>query len=186
MHRNLGKWEMADYTAVAQWLRGKPFVAKDRIGITGGSYGGYVTLMAMTAGVPAFDFGLASASVSDWKLYDSVYTERYMDTPSENPDGYAQGAVLTHIEKYDGGLRITHGTMDDNVHMQNSIQVVDWLVSHNKSFELMLYPNSRHGFVPAQRPHSPRETHDYWGRTRLDGASPPAPVRAPRGGGKRP
>jgi dipeptidyl-peptidase 4 len=186
MHRNLGKWEIADYTAVAQWLRSKPFVAKDRIGITGGSYGGYVTLMAMTAGAPAFNFGLASASVSDWKLYDNVYTERFMDTPSENPDGYTQGAVLTHIEKYAGGLKITHGTMDDNVHMQNSIQVIDWLVSHNKSFELMLYPNSRHGFVAAQRPHSTRETHDYWARTLLDGSIPPAPMLPPPGGGKRP
>jgi len=185
MHRNLGKWEMADYGAVAAWLRNRPFVAKDRIGITGGSYGGYVTLMAMTAGAPAFNVGQASASVSDWRLYDSVYTERYMDTPSENPDGYKQGAVLTHVEKYVGGLKITHGTMDDNVHMQNSIQVVDWLVSHNKSFELMLYPNSRHGYVAAQRPHSTRETHDFWARTLLAGSLPPAPVLPAAGGGAR-
>ena len=186
MHRNLGKWEMADYTAVAQWLRNKPFVAKDRIGITGGSYGGYVTLMAMTAAAPHFNFGQAGSSVSDWRLYDSVYTERFMDTPTENPDGYKQGAVLTHIEKYTGGLKITHGTIDDNVHMQNSIQVVDWLVSHNKSFELMLYPNSRHGFAAAQRPHSTRESHDFWVRTLLDGTIPPAPVLAPPVGARRP
>jgi dipeptidyl-peptidase-4 len=185
MHRRLGAWEIADYGAVAAWLRGRPFVAKDRIGITGGSYGGYVTLMAMTAGAPAFNYGLASASVSDWKLYDSVYTERYMDAPAENPEGYRQGAVLTHIEKYAGGLKITHGTMDDNVHMQNSIQVIDWLVSHNRSVEVMIYPNSRHGFLPAQRPHSTRETHDYWARTLLAGALAPAQVIAPPSGQPR-
>jgi dipeptidyl-peptidase-4 len=185
MHRCLGKWEIADYGAVAAWLRNKPFVAKDRIGITGGSYGGYVTLMAMTAGAPHFNFGQAGSSVSDWRLYDSVYTERFMDSPGENPDGYKQGAVLTHIEKYTGGLKITHGTMDDNVHMQNSIQVVEWLVAHNRSFELMLYPNSRHGFVAAQRPHSTRETHDFWALTLLAGALAPAPVVAPSSGPPR-
>ena len=186
MHRCLGKWEIADYEVAAAWLRGKPFVAKDRIGITGGSYGGYVTLMAMTAGAPAFNFGLAASSVSDWQLYDSVYTERYMDTPTENPDGYKQGAVLTHVEKYAGGLKITHGTIDDNVHMQNSIQVIDWLTSHNTSFEMMLYPNSRHGFQAAQRPHATREAHDFWVRSLLDGKAPLAPVLTGGGPGKRP
>jgi dipeptidyl-peptidase-4 len=184
MHRCLGTWEMKDYTTAAAWLRSRPFVAKDKIGITGGSYGGYVTLMAMTAGAPAFNYGIAASSVSDWQLYDSVYTERYMDTPSENPDGYKQGAVLTHVDKYVGGLKITHGTIDDNVHMQNSIQVIDWLVSHNKSFEMMLYPNSRHGFQPSQRPHATREAHDFWARNLLDGKIPPAPVIA-GGGGRR-
>ena len=137
--------------------------------------------MAMTAGARHFNFGQAGSSVSDWQLYDSVYTERFMDTPSENPDGYKHGAVLTHIEGYTGGLKITHGTLDDNVHMQNSIQVIDWLVSHNRSFELMLYPNSRHGFQASQRPHSTRETHDFWVRTLLDGTIPPAPVLPPPG-----
>jgi dipeptidyl-peptidase 4 len=186
MHRCLGTWEMKDYTTAAAWLRSRPFVAKDRIGITGGSYGGYVTLMAMTAGAPAFNFGLAASSVGDWRLYDSVYTERYMDTPTENPDGYTQGAVLTHAEKYVGGLKITHGTMDDNVHMQNSIQVIDWLVSHNKSFDVMIYPNSRHGFQPAQRPHATREAHDFWVRTLLDGKAPLAPVLTGGAPGRRP
>ncbi len=185
MHRCLGKWEIADYAAAAAWLRTRPFVAKDRIGITGGSYGGYVTLMAMTAGEPAFNYGLAASSVSDWQLYDSVYTERYMDSPSENPDGYKQGAVLTHVEKYAGGLKITHGTIDDNVHMQNSIQVIDWLTSHNKSFEMMLYPDSRHGFKPSQRPHATREAHDFWVRTLLDGKVPLAPVLTGGGPGRR-
>ncbi len=186
MHRCLGRWEMADYAAAAAWLRGQPFVAKDKIGITGSSYGGYVTLMAMTAGAPVFNYGLAVSSVSDWQLYDSVYTERFMDTPKENPDGYKQGAVLTHMEKYAGGLKITHGTIDDNVHMQNSIQVIDWLVTHNRSFEMMLYPNSRHGVQPSQRAHATREAHDFWVRTLLDGTALLAPVLAGGGPGRRP
>jgi dipeptidyl-peptidase-4 len=169
MHRNLGKWEMADLAAAVTWLRAKPFVAKDRIGIAGGSYGGYTTMMALTLDADFFDFGQAASSVTDWKLYDSVYTERYMDTPAENPEGYKNGAVLTWAEKYKGVLRITHGTTDDNVHMQNSTQVIDWLTRNNKRFEMMLYPDSRHGVQASQRAHSVRETHDFWVRNLLGG-----------------
>jgi dipeptidyl-peptidase-4 len=176
MHRQLGKWEMTDLITAAKWLRTKPFIARDRIAITGGSYGGYTTMLALTHGADHFNFGVASASVTDWKLYDSVYTERYMDTPAENPEGYRQGAVLTWIDRYKGGLRMTHGTIDDNVHAQNTVQVVDWLTSNNKRFELMLYPDSRHGLQASQRAHATRETHDYWVRNLLDGKLPPAPV----------
>ncbi len=172
MHRNLGKWEMHDLIAAAKWLRGKPFVAGDRIGITGSSYGGYTTMMALTCGADHFNYGIAGSSVTDWRLYDSVYTERYMDTPEENPEGYRNGAVLSWADRYKGMLRITHGTIDDNVHMQNSTQVVDWLVSNNKSFELMLYPDSRHGLLPSQRVHQARETHDFWVRHLLGGKLP--------------
>jgi dipeptidyl-peptidase-4 len=169
MHRNLGKWEMHDLIAAADWLRAKPFVATDRIGIAGGSYGGYTTLMALTYGAGRFNYGQAGSAVSDWQLYDSVYTERYMDSPAENPSGYKNGAVLTYVDRYKGGLRITHGTIDDNVHMQNSLQVIDWLTTHNKRFDLMLYPDSRHGLQPSQRAHANRESHDFWVRTLLDG-----------------
>ena len=175
MHRNLGKWEMEDYSAAAAWLRTLPFVDGDRIGITGGSYGGYVTMMALTHGAEHFNYGVAGASVTDWHLYDSVYTERYMDTPDENPEGYKDSAVLTWIDQYTGGLFITHGTIDDNVHMQNSIQVVDRLTSDNKIFELMLYPDSRHGVQKVQRAHRSRITHDFWVRTLLDGEGELAP-----------
>ena len=175
MHRSLGKWEMADLIAAAKWLRTKPFIAKERIGIEGGSYGGYATMMALFYGAGHFNFGQAGASVTDWQLYDTVYTERYMDTPKENPEGYKAGAVLTYGDRYKGGLLITHGTIDDNVHMQNSMQVVDYLTSQNKPFELMLYPDSRHGYQAAQRAHSARLGHDYWVRTLLGGKLPLAP-----------
>lgn len=177
MHRQLGRWEMHDLIAAARWLRDKPFVDPERIGITGGSYGGYTTLMALTHGAEHFNFGVARSSVTDWRLYDTVYTERYMDTPAENPEGYEKGRVLHWIERYKGRVLITHGTIDDNVHMQNSIQVVDWLTSHDKAFEMMLYPDSRHGFQAAQRPHSTRETHDFWMRTLL---APPAAAATDR------
>jgi dipeptidyl-peptidase 4 len=175
MHRNLGKWEMHDLIAAANWLRAKPFVDGARIGIVGGSYGGYVTMMGLTYGAGTFNYGQAGSSVTDWRLYDTVYTERYMDTPAENPEGYKNGAVLTWIDRYKGGLRITHGTTDDNVHLQNSLQVVDWLTSHNKPFELMLYPGSRHGLQPAQRAHQNRESHEFWVRHLLGGRMPQEP-----------
>lgn len=172
MHRNLGKWEMTDLIAAADWLRTRPFIAADRIGIAGGSYGGYTTMMALTYGAGKFNYGQAGSSVTDWKLYDTVYTERYMDTPAENPEGYKNGAVLTWIDRYKGGLRITHGTIDDNVHMQNSLQVMDWLTSHNKPFDLMLYPGSRHGLQPPQRAHQNRESHEFWVKHLLNGRMP--------------
>ncbi len=162
MHRNLGKWEMNDLIAAVKWLRNKPFIDPNRIGITGGSYGGYTTCMALTYGADYFTHGIAEYSVTDWKLYDSVYTERYMDTPEENPKGYEFGSAMTHADKYKGYLLITHGTMDDNVHMQNTIQLISKLQDLNKDFELMLYPNARHGVGFPKRNHSTRENVQFW------------------------
>ena len=172
MHRQLGTWEMTDLSTAAAWLRAKPFVEGDRIGITGSSYGGYTTAMVLTKAAGSFNFGIAGSSVTDWQLYDSVYTERYMDSPSENPDGYKSGAVLTWVDRYKGGLRITHGTTDDNVHMQQTVQLVDWLTTHDKRFELMIYPDSRHGIQASQRAHQARESHDFWVRNLLGGKLP--------------
>ena len=172
MHRQLGKWEMTDLSTAAAWLRAKPFVQGDRIGITGSSYGGYTTAMALTHAAGQFNFGIAGSSVTDWKLYDSVYTERYMDQPAENPEGYKAGAVLTWADRYKGGLRLTHGTIDDNVHMQQTVQLCDWLTTHDKRFELMIYPDSRHGIQASQRAHQARESHDFWVRNLLGGRLP--------------
>ncbi len=164
MHRNLGKWEMHDYIAAVKWLRQKSFVDSAKIGITGGSYGGYATCMALTYGADYFTHGIANFSVTDWKLYDTVYTERYMDTPEENPEGYEFGSVLTHADKYKGTMLITHGTMDDNVHMQNTIQLIDKFEDLNKDFELLLYPGARHGVGGKKRQHFSRENVQYWFR----------------------
>ena len=162
MHRNLGKWEMNDYIECAKWLRTKPYVDAKKIAITGGSYGGYVTAMALTAGADYFTHGIASSSPTDWRLYDTHYTERYMDTPAENPDGYKAGSVMTHADKLKGVLRIVHGTMDDNVHMQNSIQLVDKLEDLGKHFEFIVYPGGRHGWGGAKGVHSRVETARFY------------------------
>jgi dipeptidyl-peptidase-4 len=162
MHRQLGKYEMQDYTAAVKWLRKLPFVDSTRIGITGGSYGGYATLMALTAGADYFTHGQADFSVTDWRLYDNVYTERFMDTPEENPEGYKAASVMTHADRLKGKLLITHGTMDDNVHMQNTLQLIDKFEDLDKDFQLMLYPNGRHGIGPPKNKHMAREGWEFW------------------------
>ena len=162
MHRNLGKWEMNDLIEAVKWLRKKAFIDPEKIGITGGSYGGYTTCMALTYGSDYFTHGYANSSVTDWRLYDTVYTERYMDKPSENKKGYDFGSVMTHADKYKGVLYLAHGTMDDNVHMQNTIQLIDKLIDLGKNFELMLYPNQRHSFGGKKREHSNRHYVDFW------------------------
>lgn len=162
MHRNLGKWEMNDYIESVKYLKTLPFIDTTKIGITGGSYGGYLTCLALTYGADYFTHGISDFPVTDWKLYDNIYTERYMDTPEENPDGYKFGSALTHADKYKGYLLITHGTLDDNVHMQNTIQFIDKLISLNKDFEVMLYPNERHGYGMVKRTHQYREYVQFW------------------------
>lgn len=145
IYRQLGKYEIEDYMQGVRWLKQKPFVDGSKICITGTSFGGYLTCMALTYGAGEFNYGVANASVTDWRLYDTHYTERFMDTPAENPDGYKNTAVMTYTGMYKGLLRIVHGTTDDNVHMQNSIQLIDKLEDEGKHFEFMLYPGERHG-----------------------------------------
>ena len=162
LYKNLGRWEINDYIEAVKWLRTKSFIDASKIGITGGSYGGYVTCMALTLGADYFTHGIGEYSLTDWRLYDNVYTERYMDTPEENPEGYKYGSAMTHAEKYKGLLRITHGTLDDNCHMQNTIQLVDKFTSLDKHFELMLYPNERHGVGFPKWKHAQREYVEFW------------------------
>lgn len=155
MHRNLGYWEMQDYSTMAKWFIDNGQADSTKICITGFSYGGYMSCYALTYGAGLFTHGMAGGSVVDWQLYDSHYTERFMDTPDENPDGYKKSSVLTHVGKYKGMLQIVHGTLDDNVHMQNSIQLIGALQDKGKDFEFMLYPNGRHGWrnLPARNNH---------------------------------
>lgn len=146
LHRNLGEWEIRDYSTMARYLIEKGIADPERIGITGFSYGGYITCLALTKGADFFTHGMAGGSVTDWKYYDSAYTERFMDTPQENPDGYKKSSVLSYVDRYKGFLQIAHGAMDDNVHMQNSIQLINDLQEAKKEFEFMVYPEARHGF----------------------------------------
>lgn len=162
MHRNLGKWEMLDLIQGVKWLHKKSFVDKNRIGITGGSYGGYTTCMALTYGADYFTHGYARSSVTDWRLYDSVYTERYMDRPIDNPEGYEFGAAMIHADKFKGTLFMSHGNLDDNVHMQNTIQLIDKFMELEKSgFGFMVYPDQRHGTRGKKRAHSNRHYIDF-------------------------
>ncbi|HXH98975.1 MAG TPA: S9 family peptidase [Sphingobacteriaceae bacterium] len=157
IHRQMGKYEIEDYMDAANLLKSQSYVDNTKIGITGGSFGGYVTAMALTYGADVFTHGIANYSVTDWQLYDTHYTERFMDTPQENPDGYKSTSALTYAEKLKGILRIVHGTMDDNVHMQNSIQLVNKLQDLNKHFEFMVYPGERHGWGGKKARHSNQE-----------------------------
>ncbi len=146
MHRQLGHWEMIDYSTAAKWLKEKPWVAKNKLLITGHSYGGYITCLALTKSSEYFDYGIAGAPVTSWELYDTHYTERFMDRPQENAEGYKQASVLSYTDKYKGILRVMHGDRDDNVHMQHTIQLADKFTSGTVPFELMIYPGSRHGW----------------------------------------
>ena len=162
LYRSLGKWEILDYEDAVKWLRTKSYVDSARIGITGSSYGGYITCMALTKGADYWTHGFAGSSVTDWRLYDDIYTERYMDTPKDNPEGYKDGSVLTFVKNYKGKLYLTHGDMDDNVHMQNSIYLISRLEDEGKIFEFMLYPEGRHAWGGAKATHSKNEANNFW------------------------
>lgn len=162
MYRNLGKWEMVDYAEAVKWLRAQPYVDATRMGITGGSYGGYTTCLALTAGADYWTHGIALYSVTDWGLYDNVYTERFMDTPKDNPEGYKAGTAMNFAANLKGKLYIVHGEMDDNVHMQNSIQLISKLQDQNKEFQFMMYPNGRHGWGGAKATHLSDLQHKFW------------------------
>ena len=143
-HR-LGSSQLPDQLAGVRWLKEQTYVDPHRIGIWGWSYGGYFTTYALTHAPGVFAAGAAVAPVTDWKLYDSIYTERYMGTPEENPDGYAAGSVLEKVADLRDPLLIIHGTGDDNVHFQNTLQFAEKAWRSGKSFDLKLFPNLKHG-----------------------------------------
>jgi len=152
-YRNLGYWEMTDYMTMAKWFIENGHADPKKIAITGFSYGGYMSCYALTFGSSVFTHAMAGGSVTAWELYDSHYTERFMDTPKENPEGYKSGSVMTHVKNFKGVLQLVHGTSDDNVHMQNSIQLLSALQDTGKEVELMLYPGGRHGWGGAKGKH---------------------------------
>ncbi len=144
-YMELGKYETLDYIETAKYLGSLPYVNKDRIGIFGWSYGGFMSSNALFQGADYFNTAIAVAPVTNWRYYDNIYTERFMRTPQENPDGYDNNSPINHVEKLKGNYLLVHGDADDNVHPQNSMDLFSALVKADKQFDFMLYPNKNHG-----------------------------------------
>ena len=141
----LGKYESDDQIEAAKWLSKHPNVDADNIGIWGWSFGGFMTALCMEKGDGIFDAGISVAPVTNWRYYDNIYTERFMRTPQENPDGYDDNSPLFHAEDLQGDILIVHGSADDNVHVQNTMEFIERLVQADKQFDMMIYTNRNHG-----------------------------------------
>jgi dipeptidyl-peptidase-4 len=141
----LGKNETEDFIDLAKHLKTWEDVDAERIGIQGWSYGGYMASNCITQGADEFSMAIAVAPVTNWKYYDSIYTERFMRTPQENEDGYENNSPINHVEKLKGKYFLIHGSADDNVHYQNTMEMVNALVANNKQFDLFIYPDRNHG-----------------------------------------
>ena len=150
VQRDLGRVELQDQLTGVEYLKTLPFVDPARIGITGGSYGGYMTLYALTNAPSVFKAGVAAAPVTDWKHYDTIYTERYMGTPESNPKGYETSSPLQKASALESDLLLVHGTSDDNVHLANTLAFIAALVRAGKPYALQLHPRQLHGFRPKE------------------------------------
>lgn len=144
-YANLGKLETEDQIAGAKYLGTLGYVDASRIGIWGWSYGGYMSSLVLMKGNDVFKAAIAVAPVTTWRYYDTIYTERYLQTPQQNAAGYDDNSPITHVDKLKGNLLLIHGTGDDNVHYQNAVDLVDALIKADKQFETMYYPNRNHG-----------------------------------------
>ena len=141
----LGKYELEDQIDAARLLGSYNYIDKDRIGIWGWSYGGFMSSNAILKGNDVFSLAIAVAPVSSWRFYDTIYTERYMTTPQENPTGYDENSPINHVEKLKGDYLLVHGSGDDNVHVQNTMRLIEALVQANKQFDWAIYPDKAHG-----------------------------------------
>ncbi|HLT05961.1 MAG TPA: S9 family peptidase [Cyclobacteriaceae bacterium] len=144
-YANLGKIETEDQIAGAKYLGALPYVDRTRIGIWGWSYGGYMSSLSLMVGNDVFKTAIAVAPVTTWRYYDTIYTERYLQTPQLNAAGYDDNSPITHVNKLKGNFLLVHGTGDDNVHYQNAVDLVNALISADKQFETFYYPNRNHG-----------------------------------------
>ena len=144
-YKELGKYEVEDQIDAATVIGNYPYVDKSRIGIFGWSYGGFMSANCILKGNDVFKMAIAVAPVTNWRFYDSVYTERYMQTPQENASGYDDNSPINHVEKLKGKFLLIHGSADDNVHVQNSMQMMEALIQANKQFDSQIYPDKNHG-----------------------------------------
>ncbi|MGM0545292.1 MAG: S9 family peptidase [Bacteroidota bacterium] len=145
VYKQLGKWEANDFVETARFMAEKDWVDSDRMAIRGHSYGGYMTTYTMFNHPDIFEVGIATAPVTDWRLYDSIYTERYMGLIENNNDGYEQSSSITHAENLNGRLLLSHSTMDENVHVQNTMQLLTELTGNGQHVDLQIYPPGAHG-----------------------------------------
>lgn len=144
-YKELGKLETEDFIDFGRWLGDQSYVDAERIGIQGWSYGGFETLLCMTKGADVFSAGISVAPVTNWRYYDTIYTERFMQTPEENASGYDDNSPVFFADLLEGDLLLVHGSGDDNVHFQNSMEMVNALVAAGKDFDFFAYPNRNHG-----------------------------------------
>lgn len=163
IHRQAGKAELEDQLAGAAWLASQPYVDGKRMGIYGHSYGGFMAALAMLAAPGRFEVGVAGSPVTDWRYYDTGYTERYMGTPTDNAAGYEGTDLGKKASGLQGKLFIIHALMDENVHFENTAHLVDALVAADKNFDLLIFPGERHGYRnPAARQYAMRRVVDYF------------------------
>ncbi len=144
-YMQLGKYESEDQVEAARYLGSLPYVDKNNIAIWGWSYGGFMAALCMEKGADVFKAGISVAPVTNWRFYDSIYTERYMRTPKENPDGYDDNSPLSHAEQIKGNYLIIHGSADDNVHLQNTMEFTERMVQAGVQFDMAIYTNRNHG-----------------------------------------
>ena len=152
-YRQLGKYELEDHLEGAKYLASLDYVDESRLGIWGWSYGGYMSALALTKGAGIFKLGIAVSPVTNWRFYDTIYTERYLQTPQLNPDGYDKNSPSTYASQLKGKFLLIHGTGDDNVHFQNSIILEDALINAEKQFNSFYYPDKHHAIQGAKTRH---------------------------------
>lgn len=163
VHKKLGKLELEDQIAAAQHLASLPYVDASRIGIYGHSYGGFMAALAMLDGKGTFAAAVAGSPVTDWRLYDTGYTERYMETPETNPTGYDAADLAKKAPNLTGKLLLTHAAMDENVHYANTAHLIDALVAAGKRFDLISLPGERHGVrAPSARTYMPERIATFF------------------------
>ncbi len=143
--KELGKYELEDQIEAAKTLGKRTYIDASRIGIWGWSYGGFMSSNALFKGNDVFKMAIAVAPVTSWRFYDTIYTERYMTTPQENPSGYDDNSPINHVDKLKGDFLLVHGSGDDNVHLQNTMRMVEALIQADKQFDWMIYPDKNHG-----------------------------------------
>ena len=173
IYRQLTVTEVEDFCRWAEFLQSLGYVDADKIGVEGFSFGGTMTCMLLMQAPDKFHYGIAGGGVYDWALYDSHYTERYMDTPQNNPEGYEVSKVMNYVSGYPTDyescqvvepvmLKLTHGTGDDNVHHQNTLQLLDVMHKGGKKFDFMIYPDGMHGYHGYQGQHFLNANHEFW------------------------